>query len=357
MGRVFLKGTVAIAEAAVRAGCRFYAGYPITPQNELPEYMSGRLPEVGGHFVQGESEIASISMVFGAAASGTRSMISSSSSGMSLMSEMLSHMAGSDVPGVIVSCQRGGPGLGVIQPSQGDYFQAVKAHGNGGFRMYVLAPHTTQEAVDLTYEAFDIAEKFRKPVMILTDGVQATLMETVELPPMKSEEEVLAAKEACRPWAVLGRQGGARHKVDSTWRPDHEGHNKKDAELYESWKKNDVRVEEYLTDDAEFIITGYGISARIAKTAIKELRAEGLKVGLIRPITVFPFPVESYRKLDPQKVKGVLSVEHSYPAQFAEDVDYSLRDRIPMDTLLHSGGIIVQSEEIIAKVKEMMGKA
>ena len=183
MERTFLKGCVAYAEAAVRAGCRFYAGYPITPQNEIPEHMSVRLPEVGGHFLQAESEVAAINMVYGAAASGTRSMISSSSCGMSLMSEGISHMSGADVPAVIVSVQRGGPGVGVIQPAQMDYFQAVKAHGNGGFRLLVFAPSNTQEAVDLIYAAFDKAEKYRKPILILTDGVQGTMMEPVVLPP------------------------------------------------------------------------------------------------------------------------------------------------------------------------------
>lgn len=357
MGRIFLKGTVAIAEAAVRAGCRFYAGYPITPQNELPEYMSGRLPQVGGHFVQGESEVASINMVYGAAASGTRSMISSSSCGMSLMSEGISQMSGADVPAVIVSCQRGGPGVGVIQPAQMDYFQATKAHGNGGFRLLVFAPHTSQEAVDIAYEAFDISEKYRKPVMILTDGVQATLMEAVELPPMRSEEEVRGYKEACRPWATMGRQGGTKHKIDSTFRPNHEAHNIHDAEIYETWKRDEVRVEEYLIDDAELVIAAYGISARIAKTAIKKLRAEGLKVGMIRPITVFPFPTESFRKLDPNRVKGVLSVEMSIPAQFAEDVEFALLGKIPLETCLRSGGEIMQSEQIIEAAKKMLGKA
>lgn len=351
--RKFLKGCVAYAEAAVRAGCRFYAGYPITPQNEIPEHMSSRLPEVGGHFLQAESEVAAINMVYGAAASGTRSVISSSSCGMSLMSEGISHMSGADVPAVIISVQRGGPGVGVIQPAQMDYFQAVKAHGNGGFRLLVFAPSSTQEAVDLIYGAFDKAEKYRKPVMILTDGVQGTMMEPVVLPPELSAEDVAAKKEATKTWSVRGVQNGERHKIDSTHRPDHEGHNKHDAEIYETWKRDEVLVEEYMMDDAEIVIAAYGISARVALTAIKRLREEGYKVGMIRPITLFPFPFDTFRSLDFDRVKGVLSVEMSIPAQFAEDVDYALQGRCPLETCLRSGGEIMTSENIMESVKSM----
>ena len=208
MARVFMKGCEAMAEAAVRAGCRFFAGYPITPQNEIPEYMSRRLPEVGGHFVQGESEVASVSMVYGAAASGTRSMTSSSSPGISLKSEGVSYCASARVPMVYINVARGGPGVGSIQPAQMDYLQATKASGNGGFRMRVFAPATVQEAADMVYAAFDYADRDRNPVLILSDGVVGTMMEPVELPPMKTEEEVAAIKESKRSWAIVG------HKLD-----------------------------------------------------------------------------------------------------------------------------------------------
>lgn len=214
MARVFMKGTEAIAEAAVRAGCRFFAGYPITPQNEIPEYLARRLPEVGGSFVQGESEVASINMVYGAAGTGTRAMTSSSSCGISLMSEGVSFCASARVPIVYVNVQRGGPGIGTIQPAQQDYAQATKASGNGGFRMRVFSPSTVQEAVDMTYAAFDYAQQDRNPVLILTDGVMGTIMEPVALPPERSAEEVKALKDQCRPWAAVGRrflQGAAGH--------------------------------------------------------------------------------------------------------------------------------------------------
>lgn len=204
MARVFMKGTEAIAEAAVRAGCRFFAGYPITPQNEIPEYLARRLPEVGGSFVQGESEVASINMVYGAAGTGTRAMTSSSSCGISLMSEGISFCASARVPIVYVNVQRGGPGIGTIQPAQQDYTQATKASGNGGFRMRVFSPSTVQEAMDMTYAAFDYAQQDRNPVLILTDGVMGTIMEPVELPPERSAEEVKALKDQCRPWAAVG---------------------------------------------------------------------------------------------------------------------------------------------------------
>ena len=217
MARVFMKGTEAIAEAAVRAGCRFFAGYPITPQNEIPEYLARRLPEVGGSFVQGESEVASINMVYGAAGTGTRAMTSSSSCGISLMSEGVSFCASARVPIVYVNVQRGGPGIGTIQPAQQDYTQATKASGNGGFRMRVFSPSTVQEAVDMTYAAFDYAQQDRNPVLILTDGVMGTIMEPVALPPERSAQEVRALKEQCRSWAAIGHNSykGSRATIDA----------------------------------------------------------------------------------------------------------------------------------------------
>ena len=324
MARVLMKGCEAIAEAAVRAGCRFFAGYPITPQNEIPEYFARRLPEVGGNFVQGESEVASVNMVYGAAAAGTRSMTSSSSPGISLKSEGISYCAAARVPIVYSNISRGGPGVGAIQPAQQDYFQATKASGNGGFRMMVLAPSTVQEAVDLTYAAFDYADRDMNPVLILADGVIGTMMEPVELPEMKSDEEIAAIKESKKKWACIGHEldyanrswiqpGQWDTKKMQAWNEDA-------AKMYASWEK-DVMVEEYQIEDAELVLTAYGISARICKSVVDILRKEGYKIGLIRPITVSPFPYASYDKINYDICKAVLDVEMSIPAQFVEDVE------------------------------------
>ena len=311
MARVLMKGCEAIAEAAVRAGCRFFAGYPITPQNEIPEYFSRRLPEVGGTFVQGESEVASVNMVYGAASAGTRSMTSSSSPGIALKSEGISYCAAARIPMVYANISRGGPGVGAIQPAQQDYFQATKASGNGGFEMMVLAPATVQEAVDLTYAAFDYADRDRNPVLILADGVIGTMMEPVELPEMKSDEEVAAIKESKKSWACIG------HKLDyanRAWiQPGHwitddmQKANEEAEEMYKSWEK-DIMVEEYMVEDAEVVIAAYGISGRIGRSVVDILRKEGKKVGLIRPITVHPFPYKSFDKIDYSKCKGILDV-------------------------------------------------
>lgn len=315
MARVLMKGCEAIAEAAVRAGCRFFAGYPITPQNEIPEYFARRLPEVGGNFVQGESEVASVNMVYGAAAAGTRSMTSSSSPGIALKSEGISYCAAARVPIVYSNISRGGPGVGAIQPAQQDYFQATKASGNGGFRMMVLAPSTVQEAVDLTYAAFDYADRDMNPVLILADGVIGTMMEPVELPEMKSDEEIAAIKESKKKWACIGHEldyanrswiqpGQWDTKKMQAWNEDA-------AKMYASWEK-DVMVEEYQIEDAELVLTAYGISARICKSVVDILRKEGYKIGLIRPITVSPFPYASYDKINYDICKAVLDRRDVY---------------------------------------------
>ena len=357
MARVFMKGTEAVAEAAVRAGCRFFAGYPITPQNEVPEYFARRMPEVGGVFVQGESEVASVNMVYGAASMGTRSMTSSSSPGIALKSEGISYCAAARIPMVYANFARGGPGVGSIQPAQMDYFQATKASGNGGFQMMVLAPATVQEAVDMTYEAFDLADRDRNPVLILADGVIATMMEPVVLPEMKSDEEVAAMKAAKADWACIGHKLDYAHRSwiePGHWRTeDMQKANEDAAALYESWK-DQARAEEYLLDDAEVVLTAYGISGRICKSAVNLLRAQGIKAGLIRPITVHPFPYASYDKLDYSKVKAVLDVEMSIPAQFLEDVKVGVKDRCKIETCLCSGGNIMSRETVIDAVKKIV---
>lgn len=358
MARVFMKGCEAIAEAAVRAGCRFYAGYPITPQNEIPEYMARRQPEVGGIFVQGESEVASINMIYGAASAGTRSMTSSSSPGIALKSEGVSYCATARIPIVYVNVARGGPGVGAIQPAQMDYFQATKASGNGGFQMRVFAPSTVQEAVDMTYKAFDYADEDRNPVLILADGVVATMMEPVVLPPQRSEEEVAAIKESKKKWALVG------HKLDyanRAWiQPGHWSNavmqqiNEEAAAMYESWP---TECEEYQLEDADVVLTSYGISARICRSAVNELRKVGIKAGLIRPITVNPFPYENYDHINYENCKGILSVEMSIPAQFVKDVELGVKGRASISTCLCSGGNIMSREAIISAAKKIAEEA
>lgn len=360
MARVFMKGCEAIAESAVRAGCRFFAGYPITPQNEIPEYFARRLPEVDGVFVQGESEVASISMVYGAASAGTRSMTSSSSPGISLKSEGVSYCASARIPLVYANISRGGPGVGSIQPAQMDYLQATKASGNGGFQMMVLAPSTVQEAVDLTYSAFDYADRDRNPVLILCDGVIGIMMEPVELPEMKSDEDVAAIKESKKSWAAVGHPLDFANRAwiePGKWSTiKMQESNEEAAELYNSWHVNDVKVEEYCMQDAELVLTAYGISARISKSVVDELRAEGHKVGLIRPITVNPFPYETFDRLDFGKVKAILDVEMSIPAQMVQDVKLAVKDRCPIHTCLCSGGNIMKRGQVLEAAKEILAK-
>ena len=357
MARIFMKGTEAVAEAAVRAGCRFFAGYPITPQNEVPEYMARRLPEVGGVFVQGESEVASVNMVYGAASAGTRAMTSSSSPGISLKIEGISYCASARIPMVYANFARGGPGVGSIQPAQQDYLQATKASGNGGFRMPVLAPATVQEAVDLTVLAFDWADRDRTPVLLLADGVIGTMMEPVKLPEPKTDEEVAAIKESKKGWACIG------HKLDyanRAWiQPGNwstlvmQKCNEDAAAMYEEWQQH-AMAEEYRTEDAELILTAYGISGRIAKSAVNLLRAQGIKAGLVRPITVYPFPQAAFDRLDYSRVKAILDVEMSIPALFVEDVAAAVKGRAPIETCLCSGGNIMSREAVLEAAKKLV---
>lgn len=357
MERLFMKGCEAIAEAAVRAGCRFFAGYPITPQNEIPEYFARRMPEVGGTFVQGESEVASISMVYGAASAGIRAMTSSSSPGISLKSEGISYCASARIPTVYVNVARGGPGVGSIQPAQMDYLQATKASGNGGFRMRVFAPSTVQEAVDMTYAAFDYADMDRNPVLILADGVIGTMMEPVVLPAALGEDKLNEIRESKKKWACIGHELDYAHR---SWiEPGHwqisamQKANEDAAAMYEGWKK-DAKAELYMTEDAEVVLTAYGISARIAKSAVDVLRRRGVKAGLVRPITVYPFPDNAYDQIDYTIVKAMLDVEMSIPAQFVEDVRSAVKERCPIETCLCSGGNIMSRETIIERVMMIM---
>lgn len=352
--RVFMKGCEAIAEAAVRAGCRFFAGYPITPQNEIPEYFARRMPEVGGTFVQGESEVASVNMLYGAASTGIRAMSSSSSCGISLYSEGVSYCASARIPAVYVNVQRGGPGIGAIQPAQQDYLQATKASGNGGFRMIVLAPSTVQECVDMVYEAFDLAARDQNPVLVLTDGVMGTMMEPVVLPPMKSDEELKELREKFHYRAIVGHPlGESAFCRPGSVGTGQEAVNIEAAKLYSTWDK-DVEVEKLNVDDAEIIIAAYGISARIGRVIVRELRKEGIKIGMIRPVKVSPFPYDAFADLDFNQVKGILDVEMSIPAQMRWDVDHAVQGRCPIKECLRSGGQLLTNDQVMDAARELI---
>ena len=347
----FMKGCEALAEAAVRGGVRFFAGYPITPQNEIPEYLSWRLPEVGGTFIQGESEIASINMVYGAASTGFRAMTSSSGPGISLKTEGISYLTAAQLPALIVDVSRGGPGLGSIQPAQSDYLQATKALGHGGHRLIVFAPSTVQEIVDITYHAFDFAERDRNPVFILIDGCLGAMMESVELPPMA---EVDPRSQSS--WS-MGRWDGekrAAHLISPIYEAGLEGLNKTFAKRIERWKKEDVQVEELYLEDAEYVITAYGIAARICHQVVDDMRADGIKIGMIRPITIFPFPTDSFDKLDYSKVKAVIDVEMTIPAQMVEDVERAVKGRAPIFEHGHSGGVLLDEYDIRSAIEKII---
>lgn len=352
MEKKFMKGNEAIAEAAVRAGCRFFAGYPITPQNEIPEYLSWRLPEVGGVFIQGESEIASVSMVHGASAAGFRAMTSSSSPGISLKAEGISTLAGARLPAVIVDVARSGAGSGQILAGQNQYNVATKAPGHGGFRVIALAPSTVQEAVDLTYKAFDYADRDRNPVIVLADGVIGGMMEAVVLPEQRLD---LPDKSA---WVLDGCKG-REIRVNSSYVHDVaklEQFQKECAAMYERWQREDVQYEKYMVDDAEIVIAAYGISARAAKSAIRELRKTGVKVGMVRPITVSPFPVEAFDALDYSRIQHILCVEMCIPALMAEDVKCAVARRAKISTFGRGGGFVISPDQIVAAVRNLPGQ-
>lgn len=340
-----MKGAEAIAEAAIRAGARFFAGYPITPQNELPEYMSRMLPKAGGTFVQAESEVAAISMVYGAGAAGTLAITSSSSPGISLKSEGISNLAAAHIPAVIVNVMRSGPGMGTIQPAQTDYFQAAKASGHGGFRTITLVPSTLQEAVDLTYQAFALSQRDRNPVIVAPDGFIAAIMEPVNLPPYRELPETPG-------WAAVGCAGRERNLLlnGGLNEEDQLRQNRKAEAMYKRWEEEDTLVEEYQLEDAEYVIAAMGTSARICKTVIGELRAEGIKAGMIRPITISPFPYRAFERLG-SHVRQIIDVEMSVPAQMVFDVRVGVQGRIPIEEVTTAGGFILKGSEVAAKIR------
>ncbi len=349
MEKVLMKGNEAIAEAAIRAGCRHYFGYPITPQTEIAAYMSKRMPKIGGTFLQAESEISAINMVYGVASAGLRAMTSSSSPGVSLKQEGISYLAGCDLPALIVNVQRGGPGLGGIQPSQSDYFQATKGGGHGDYHLIVLAPASVQEMADLTVKAFDLADKYRMPAMLLADGTMGQMMEPVELP------EAVEYKPE-KPWAVTGTENKREHNIVNSLYLVPEQLEQKNIERYEKYRtvaENEAMCEEYMTEDADVCVVAFGIAARVSKNAITEARKQGIKAGLIRPITLWPFPKEAIRKAA-DKVKGFVSVELSM-GQMIEDIRLAEDCKKPVSLCCRVGGMIPSPEEVLKAIKDMEG--
>ena len=344
--KVLMKGNEAIAEAAIKAGCRHYFGYPITPQTEIAAYMAKKMPKIGGVFLQAESEVAAINMVYGVAGAGLRVMTSSSSPGISLKSEGLSYMAGSDLPALIVNVQRGGPGLGGIQPSQSDYFQATKGCGHGDFRMIVLAPSSVQEMASLTVKGFDLADKYRMTSMILADGTLGQMMEPVCL----DEVEV---KNYEKPWAVTGTKMQRKHNIVNSLSLVPEELEKLNFERYERYKaveENEIMYEEYMTEDAEICVVAFGIAARVAKNAVIAARKEGIKVGLFRPITLWPFPKAALNKVA-DTAKKFISVELSM-GQMIEDIELAIKCRRPVELCNRAGGMIPSSEQVLEHIKK-----
>lgn len=342
-----MKGNEAIAEAAIRAGCLHYFGYPITPQTELAAYMAKRMPKIGGVFLQAESEVAAINMVYGVASTGKRVMTSSSSPGVSLKQEGISYIAGADLPALIVNVQRGGPGLGGIQPSQSDYFQATKGGGHGDYHLIVLTPSSVQEMADLTALAFDLADKYRMPAMLLADGTMGQMMEPVVLP---GESHATVEK----PWAVTGTEGKRKHNVVNSLYlvPDElEKTNFERFERYAYIEENEARYESYMMEDAEYCLVAFGIAARVSKNAVVALRAKGIRAGLIRPITVWPFPKKPIAEAA-GKVRAFVSVELSM-GQMIEDVRLSENCKKPVYLCNRAGGKIPNPGEIIACVEKI----
>jgi len=346
--KILMKGNEAIGEAAVVAGCRYYFGYPITPQSELIEYMARRMPQVEGVFLQAESEVAAINMVYGAAGAGARVMTSSSSPGISLKQEGISYIAGAELPCVIVNIVRGGPGLGSIQPGQCDYFQATKGGGHGDYHNIVLAPNSVQELVDMTILAFDLADKYRNPVMLLGDGALGQMMEPVEFKPSQS---VPPAK----PWAVTGPKGRSETNIINSLhiQPDAlEKHNIHLQEKYSTIRANEVRYEAQYTEDADLILVAYGITSRIAQSAMEKARADGLKVGMIRPITVWPFPVKPFIETAPT-AKAFLALELS-AGQMVEDVRLAVNGVRPVYHYGRTGGMMPSPKELLGQITKIL---
>lgn len=339
--KVLMKGNEAIAEAAIIAGCRHYFGYPITPQTEIAAYMAKKMPKIGGCFLQAESEIAAINMVYGVSSTGKRVMTSSSSPGISLKGEGLSYLAGSDLPALVVNVQRGGPGLGGIQPSQSDYFQSTRGGGHGDYRMIVLAPASVQEMAELTIKGFELADEYRMTAMILADGTMGQMMEPVEL-----DLEVKPMPE--KPWATTGTKMQREHNIVNSLSLVPEELEQLNIERYERYKiieEKETRYEQYLVDDAEICIAAFGIAARVSKNAVNEARKMGIKAGMIRPITLWPFPTAPFEKAA-EHVKKFISVELSM-GQMIEDVKLATGCKVPVELCNRVGGMIPSPEQVL----------
>ncbi len=347
--KVLMKGNEAIAEAAIRAGCRHYFGYPITPQTELAAYMAKRMPKIGGTFLQAESEIAAINMVYGVSSTGKRVMTSSSSPGVSLKQEGISYIAGADLPALIVNVQRGGPGLGGIQPSQSDYFQATKGGGHGDYHLIVLAPASVQEMADLTAKCFELADKYRMPSMLLADGTMGQMMEPVLLP---EESDVTVEK----PWALTGTKMQREHNIVNSLYLKPEELEKTNFDRYQRYaqiEKEEVMFEEYMMEDAEVCVVAFGIAARVSKNAVVEARKQGIKAGLLRPITLWPFPTEAVKKAA-EHCKAFVSVELSM-GQMIEDIKLASECKRPVVLCNRAGGMIPSPEQVLASIKNVAG--
>ncbi len=347
--KVLMKGNEAIAEAAIQAGCLHYFGYPITPQTEVAAYMARRMPKIGGCFLQAESEIAAINMVYGVASTGKRVMTSSSSPGISLKSEGLSYLAGSDLPALVVNVERGGPGLGGIQPSQSDYFQATKGGGHGDFHMIVLAPASVQEMADLTVKGFELADKYRMTSMLLADGTMGQMMEPVVL-------DYSSRTDFDKSWAVTGTKMKRKHNIINSLSlvPDElEEQNFERYKKYAEVEKNETMCEKYLTDDAEIVTVAFGIAARVAKNAVDEARKMGIKAGLFRPITLWPFPKNELYSLV-NTAKRFVSVELSM-GQMIEDIELAVRCERPVSLVNRAGGMIPSPEQVLNELVKLNG--
>ena len=353
MARIFMKGNEAIAEAAIRCGCRFFFGYPITPQSDIPEYMSANLPKVGGVFVQPASEVAVSNMIGGAGATGARVMTSSSSVGIAHMQESFSNLAACGIPVVAVNISRGGPGVGNLAPNQADYNQATRGGGNGDYHLIVLSPSSVQEACDLVQLAFDLAEKYRNPALLLSDAMIGQMMEAVDI-------KYVTPPPCDKSWCLKGYdpEKGPRSVVQSLFFTEE---NARDAILemqakYERLAKEDVRWEETMIDDAEYIIVAHGIAARLAYAALDMLREEGIKAGMIRPVTLFPYPYEAiYKAAARESVKSVVCVEMS-TGQMLQDVKIAVNGAKPVDLFSKVGGFLPMPEEVTEFVKGLEGK-
>jgi 2-oxoglutarate ferredoxin oxidoreductase subunit alpha len=350
-----MKGCEAIGEAAIQAGCRLFFGYPITPQNEIPEYLSRRLPQVGGAFVQAESEVAASNMIYGAAAGGERVFTSSSSPGISLMQEAISYIAGAQLPVVLINIMRAGPGLGGILPGQADYFQATKGGGHGDYRLLVLAPWSVQEAADLVQDAFDLADYYRSPVMVLGDGLIGQIMEPIEFNPERRPCKPIAPKT----WATTGCDGSRPRNIITSLFLDPEPlaeHNKKLQAKYAAMQRDEVRVAgRGLDDPYDVLIVAYGTVARACNMALGQLREDGLRAALLRPVTLFPYPADALRAAA-ARAKAVLVVELS-AGQMVEDVRAIVGEKTPVHFLGQTGGLMIPAELVADKVRDILGKA